>query len=387
MSSPLNPLLQGLRVLDLTRLLPGPFCTLYFTQLGAEVIKVEEPGGGDYARQMSPELFTLLNRGKQSLTLDLRKPEGAEAFRQLVAGVDVIIESFRPGVMDKLGCGYETLKAINPRLVYAALTGYGHSGPWKLRAGHDMNYCGYAGVLDQVGAAGGPPTLSGIQIADQAGGSLTCAIGILAAVLGARASGVGCFVDAAMLDGALALQQMTIAALRTLGHAPARGQDMLSGSLPNYSVYECADGKHVAMAALEPKFWQNFCAAVERPDMARMPLAPGKAGAPLRNELTALFRTRTRDEWEALLGNADACVSGILTPAEALNTEQALARGMIEQVDGKPALGLPLQMPGAALPTSLSPPPQAGADSQAILSRAGLDDQRIEAMRQAGITR
>jgi len=382
-----NPLLRGLRILDLTRLLPGPFCTLYLTQMGAEVIKIEEPGGGDYARQMSPEMFTLINRGKRSLTLDLRKPEGAEAFRRLVATADVVIESFRPGVMDKLGCGYETLKAINPRLVYAALTGYGHSGPWKHRAGHDMNYCGYAGVLEQTGAATGAPALSGFQIADLAGGALTCALGVLAAVIGAKASGAGCFVDAAMLDGTLALQAVTLSQQRMLGQAPARGQDMLTGALPNYAVYECADGKHVAMAALEMKFWQNFCAAVQRPDLARLPLAPGVAGDKTRRELVALFKTRTRDEWEALLGDADACVSAILTPAEALQTEQIKARGLIEDVGGKPAFGLPLRLPDAALPEALPPPPKAGADSSELLTQAGYDADGIAALRAAGVTR
>lgn len=386
-TSPLNPLLHGLRVLDLTRLLPGPFCTLYLTQLGAEVIKIEEPGSGDYARSLSPEMFGLINRGKQSLTLDLRKPEGVDAFKRLVADADVVVESFRPAVMDKLGCGYDTLKSINPKLVYAALTGYGHTGPWKLRAGHDMNYCGYAGMLEQSGTADGPPALSGFQVADLAGGALTCVIGILAAVYGARASGAGCFVDAAMLDGTLALQAATLSTMRMLGRAPQRGQDMLSGGLPNYSVYECSDGKHVAMAALEPKFWQNFCAAVQRPDLARMPLAPGKTGEPLRKALGELFRTRTRDEWDALLGDADTCVSGILTPAEALTTEQIKARDMVVDFEGKPAFGLPLRMVGASVSDSLSAPPKAGADSHAILSRAGLNEQQIEAMRQAGITR
>lgn len=386
-TSSLNPLLHGLRVLDLTRLLPGPFCTLYLTQLGAEVIKIEDPGSGDYARSLSPEMFSLINRGKQSLTLDLRKPEGVDAFKRLVADADVVIESFRPEVMDKLGCGYDTLKTINPKLVYAALTGYGQTGPWKQRAGHDMNYCGYAGMLEQSGAADGPPALSGFQVADLAGGALTCVIGILAAVHGAHASGVGCFVDAAMMDGTLALQATTLSTMRMLGQAPQRGHDMLSGGLPNYSVYECSDGKHVAMAALEPKFWHNFCAAVQRPDLARMPLAPGKAGEPLRKALGELFRTRTRDEWDALLADADTCVSGILTPAEALSTEQIKARGMVVDFEGKPAFGLPLRMVGATTLESLSAPPQAGVDSHAILSRAGLDEQQIEALRQAGITR
>ena len=166
-----NPLLEGVRILDLTRLLPGPFCTQYMAQLGAEVIKIEEPDGGDYTRRQFPELFALINRGKQSVTLDLRTERDVASFKRLVATADVVVESFRPGVMERLGCGYETLKALNPRLVYASLTGYGHDGPYRDLAGHDLNYLAYAGVLDQIGNAGGPPAVANVQIADLAGGT------------------------------------------------------------------------------------------------------------------------------------------------------------------------------------------------------------------------
>jgi crotonobetainyl-CoA:carnitine CoA-transferase CaiB-like acyl-CoA transferase len=354
-----NPLLRGLRILDLTRLLPGPFCTLYLAQLGADVVKIEDPDGGDYTRTLAPELFALVNRGKRSIALDLRKPDDAERFRALAADADAVIESFRPGVMDRLGCGYETLRARNPRLVYAALTGYGHTGPWKDRAGHDLNYCGYAGVVDQNGPAGGPPVLSGFQIADLAGGALTCAIGVLAALLGARVSGQGCFVDCAMLDGTLALQATTLATLRALGKPLPRGGDMLTGGLPNYSVYECADGRYLALAALEPKFWRNFCLAVERPDWLRRPLAIGAAGEALRAELTALFKSKPRDEWERLLAHRDCCVSAVLAPDEALATEQIRARGLIEDDHGKPAVRSPLRFVGAQTAT-LAPAPALG---------------------------
>lgn len=378
-----NPLLSGIRILDLTRLLPGPFCTLYLAQMGADVIKVEEPNGGDYARSLSPELFALVNRGKKSVTLDLRKPEGAALLRTLAADVDVVIESFRPGVMDKLGCGYEALRESNPRLVYAALTGYGQTGPYKDRAGHDMNYCGYAGALDQSGAQDGPPALSNFQMADLAGGALTCALGILAAIIGAKASGTGTFVDAAMLDGTLALQVMALSTMRTLGHANARGEDMLTGTLPNYSVYACADGKHVAMAALEPKFFLNFCAAVNRPDLTRMPLAPGAGGAALRAELAALFKTRTRDEWEDLLGNKDCCVSAIYTPEESLANAQVQARGMVESDDGKPAFRLPLRFTGTE--TSIKGNPALGEDTADVLRTIGMSDAELASLSAAKV--
>lgn len=377
-----NPLLSGIRILDLTRLLPGPFCTLYLAEMGAEVIKIEEPSGGDYARSLAPELFELVNRGKKSVTLDLRKPEAVAIFKKMVGDADVVIESFRPGVMDRLGCGHDNLKTINPRLVYAALTGYGQTGPYKDRAGHDMNYCGYAGVLDQTGVSGGPPALSNFQIADLAGGALTCAVGILAAVLGARASGTGTLVDVSMLDGTLALQAMSMATIRTMGHARPRGNDMLTGALPNYSVYEAADGKHVALAALEPKFFVNFCNAVNRPDLARMPLAPGEGGAALRAELTALFLTRTRDEWDDLLGDKDCCVSAIYTPEEALEHGQARARGMIESASGKPAFGMPIRFSDSCCDRGSSP--ALGADTREVLRAAGIDDTGFAALSAAG---
>jgi crotonobetainyl-CoA:carnitine CoA-transferase CaiB-like acyl-CoA transferase len=370
MTSASNPLLSGIRILDLSRLLPGPFCTLYLAQLGAEVIKIEEPNGGDYTRSLSPDLFAQVNRGKKSVTLDLRQAGDVALFHRMVGRSDVVLESFRPGVMDKLGCGYDTLKAINPRLVYAALTGYGQTGPYRDRPGHDMNYLGYAGVLDQTGVAGGPPAPCNFQIADLAGGALTCAVGILAAVIGARASGEGTFVDVGMLDGTLALQVVTMASLRTMGQAPRRGADMLSGGLPNYAIYECADGKHLALGSLESKFFQRACMLAGRPDLLKKPLAPGKAGEALRQELAALFNSKTRDEWEALLAHEDTCASGILAPDEVLKNEQVLARGLVETVDGKPAFAMPVKF-SAPLPAAAASP-ALGAHNQQVLAELGI---------------
>ncbi|WP_211466486.1 CaiB/BaiF CoA transferase family protein [Collimonas silvisoli] len=377
-----NPLLSGIRVLDLTRLLPGPFCSFYLAQMGAEVIKLEEPQGGDYARMLAPELFTLVNRGKKSVALDLRQLEAVAVLKKMVAQADVLIESFRPGVMDKLGCGYQELKLINPRLVYAALTGYGQTGPYKDRAGHDMNYCAYAGLLDQTGAVDGAPALSNFQSADLAGGALTCALGILAAVIGARASGQGSMVDVGMLDGTLALQALSLATIRTLGESRARGSDMLSGALANYSIYVCADGKHVAMAALEPKFFLNFCQAVGRPDLAAMPLAPGPDGAVLRTALGSLFKTRSRDEWELLLADRDCCVSGIYTPQEALDNPQVKARGLIWMEDGKPVADLPIKFSDA--PGAGGACPALGADTASVLAQLGLDQAAVAALSATG---
>lgn len=379
-ASAVNPLLRGVRVLDLSRLLPGPFCSLYLAQLGAEVIKVEEPDG-DYARAAS-DLFEQVNRGKRSVTLDLKRAEDVERLKALVADADVLLESFRPGVMDRLGCGYDVLKQINPRLVYAALTGYGQTGPYRDWGGHDMNYLAISGALDQSGPLGGAPCMSNVQIADLAGGSLTCAIGILAALIGARASGVGSFVDVSMTDGTAALQVMALASLRRMGETMPRGRDVFTGALPNYSIYRCRDGRYLAVGALEPKFlkalltglapalpeWINRALARK---FAKPPRAPdsganadvpdaatsgadGRGAAaqaavqaklqpfgkkmedpryarralrPLRWLLTLLFRTRPRDAWCALLKDADACATPVLSLEEALRNEQLLERG------------------------------------------------------------
>jgi alpha-methylacyl-CoA racemase len=399
--TPSNPLLAGIRVLDLSRLLPGPFCTLYLAQMGAEIIKIEEPQGGDYARGMG-EMFDLVNRGKKSVTLDLRQQQDREHFFQLVDTADVVLESFRPGVMDKLGCGYEVLRARNPRIVYAALTGYGQTGPYKDWAGHDMNYLALAGVLDQIGTAGGPPAQSNLQIADLAGGALTCTVGILAAVIGARASGQGTFVDSSMMDGALAMQPIALATLRQDGAVPRRGTGMLTGGLPNYNLYRCRDGKYLAVGALEPKFFMKLLSVLgdELPAPLRA-LLPGKkngqAGseggktrstnkdpfgkldklfgdpkrarrvtAPIRLALAGLFLTRTRDSWAALLQDRDACVTPILNLQEVLKNEHVQARGMIENDGGKPSFALPLLFSGQR-PT-VGPAPKLGADTEAVLS-------------------
>jgi crotonobetainyl-CoA:carnitine CoA-transferase CaiB-like acyl-CoA transferase len=309
----------------------------------------------------------MINRGKASVTLDLRKAEDVAAFKKLVVDADVVVDSFRPGVMEKLGCGYDTLKAINPKLVFAALTGYGHTGPYRDRPGHDMNYCGYAGALDQIGAAGGPPLLAGTQIADLAGGALTCALGIVAAVLGAKLSGEGCFVDSAMLDGTLALQVFTQGTLRAMGKTPQRGNDMLTGALVNYSIYECADGKYLAVGALEHKFWAEFSRIVGHPEWAKRALF-GPSSVELRAEVAAFIKTRTRDEWEALVAHEDTCVSGILTADEALRNEQVRARGLVESAGGKTAFAFPIRFVGASV-AAAADAPKLGADNARLLGR------------------
>lgn len=361
-----NPLLAGVRVIDLSRILPGPFCTLYLAQMGAEIIKIEEPDGGDYGRSLAPEVFAMVNRGKKSVTLDLRKPEDAERLRQLVTRADVLLESFRPGVMDRFGCGYEQLRAINPRLVYASLTGYGHTGPYRERPGHDMNYRGYAGELEQTSDVGVMPAPGNFQVADLAGGALTCAIGILGAIVGAKTSGTGAFVDAAMLDGTLALQVAALGALRASGQAPARGKDLLSGGTPNYRIYECADGRYLAVGALEPKFFETFCRATGQADLFPLAFGRQRDHARLQAALSDLIGSRPRDHWEQLLAHLDTCVSAVLTPAEALDNEQVRARGMVIDDGGKPAFNFPIRFLDAQVPDPRRASPRLGEHNEEL---------------------
>lgn len=365
--STINTLLAGIRVIDLSRLLPGPYCSLLLAQFGAEVIKVEDPNGGDYGRSLEPQMFEIVNRGKRSVTLDLRKAADVEAFMRLIDGADVLLESFRPGVMERLGCGYPVLRARNPRLVYAALTGYGQDGPLRDAASHDINALAIAGVLDQIGIAGQRPALSNVPIADLAGGALHCASAILAAVIGARSSGAGSFVDASLLDGSFALNLMAMAAIRESGKSRPRGSDMLSGGLARYAVYECADGGHIAIGSLEPKFWAAFCAAVERPDL----VSDGSSKYAIA-ELTELFRTRRRDEWAALLTAADCCAAAVLKPEEAMCHPQLVARGMVEQSAGGPVSACPVKFIDAAVP-QLAPAPKLGEANREMLARAEPD--------------
>lgn len=376
-----NTLLSGIRVLDLSRLLPGPFCSLYLAQMGAEVIKIEEPSGGDYARSLAPELFEQVNRGKKSITLDLRQTSDVQHLKDLVKNADVLLESFRPGVMKKLGCDYDTLKQINPKLVYASLTGYGQTGPYADLAGHDVNYLATAGVLDQMGNKNSAPAMSNVQLADLAGGALTCGMGILAAVVGAQKTGVGTFVDAAMLDGSFAMQAVSAATLAQQGKTQPRGEDMLTGALPNYQIYKCKGGDYIALGALEPKFFKRFLVATKQAApvavqtilsrIERLSVQPNKkpkvgnnTSVPVFSKrqlaaahlaMVALFRLRTRDEWADALQDADACVSAVLNLEEALQHPQIKARKLAQTVEGKTVFALPLQFSQALAPVSKSP--------------------------------
>jgi len=379
------PPLAGIRVLDLTRLLPGPVATLHLADLGAEVIKIEDPQVGDYARTLGTghgedsAYFRMINRNKQGLRLDLKQPAGVEVFMRLAATADVIVDSFRPGVMDKLGVGYAAVAAVNPKIAYCSISGYGQDGPYRDLAGHDINYLGYAGVLDQIGREGGDPALPNFQIADLLGGALTAAMGILAAVLEAQRTGQGRYIDVAMTDSVLAHTYFTMLRLNDAGHSAPRGADLLTGGLPCYATYRCADGRHIAVGALEGKFWKGCCEVLARPEWIRR-----QWDAALRSEMAALFATRPRDDWAALFAAVDCCVTPILSPEEALENEQIAARRMVLREDGLTQFAPPLKLSEYEFSVRL-PAPKVGEHNAEILRAAGYTDAEIVALVAAGV--
>ena len=376
--------LAGLRVLDLSRLLPGGFCSLLLADFGADVIKVEDTGMGDYLRADDAP-FLALNRGKRSISIDLKKPAGRDVLLRLARDADVLLESFRPGVMDRLGVGYERLRAENPRLVYCAITGYGQDGPYAGRAGHDMNYLALTGLLHLTGEPDGPPIQAAGQIADLGGGALMAAFGILAALRERDRSGEGQFVDVSMTDGALSWLAMVAARYLADGQVPRRGRTELAGGLICYRPYRCADG-WVTLGALEPKFWRAWCTGVGREDLAEQQFAP--VGSDVHREVEALFARRTRAEWQAFNDEHDCCLEPVLGLDEALASELVRARDMIVEVDRPGAgparvLGTPVRLSR----TPASPPrpaPAHGGDTDAVLAEAGYAPAAIGALRDAG---
>ena len=382
--------LCGVRVLDLTRLLPGPVATLHLADLGADVIKIEDHAAGDYARILGdgPDgvsiFYRCVNRNKRGLRLDLKQAQGREVFLRLVRDADIVVESFRPGVSDKLGIGYADLRAINPRLVYCAITGYGQTGPLAMAAGHDLNYIGFAGVLDQIGVDGGQPAIPNLQVGDLLGGALTAAMGILAALFDARRSGQGRLVDVAMSEAVLVHNLFPFFAVQTSGHVPARGGDQLSGGDAGYGVYATADGRYMAVAPLERKFWDVFCDALGRPDWKPRHAARGTAAAALRSELAALFASRDQAGWSDFFAGIDCCVTPVLSVDEALRHPHFAARGMVVEADGVRQYAPPLKLSGWVFAVERTAP-SPGEHAVEILHEAGFTVDEVAALQQASV--
>ncbi|MFC4541614.1 CaiB/BaiF CoA transferase family protein [Halosolutus amylolyticus] len=374
--------LDSVRVLDLTRLLPGPYATQLLADLGADVLKVEDPDRGDYARYLPPitddgtgAVFEAVNRGKRSVALDLKADDGRDAFLELVEDADVLIESFRPGVVDRLGIDHETVRERNPDLVYCSLSGYGQEGPYRDHAGHDLGYVGLAGLLDVTRTDRDErPRIPGYPIADMAGG-LSAAFVIVSALLSRELGGTGgTYLDCSLSDAVLSFSQ-AVATPALYGDDPRPGDDFLTGGHPWYNVYETADGRYVTLSALEPKFWRVFCDAVDRPDLASVHGTDDEAEqAALRAELEDVFADRTRDEWVAFV-DPDVPVAPVLTPAEALEHPQFADRGLVRRGDD-PAILSPIR--GAS--PAPSETPGHGEHTRDVLASIGYDEAAIESL-------
>lgn len=334
--------LERIRVLDLTRLLPGAYCTMLLAGMGAEVIKVEEPGAGDYMRWTPPlvdgqsALFDALNRGKKSVALDLKTTAGRDALLRLVDTAQVLVEGNRPGVMDRLELGWRVLHERNARLVMCSITGYGQDGPFASRAGHDINYMAIAGALGLNGPRDGAPIPLSVQVADIGGGGVQAAVAILGALVGVERGGEGCHIDVSMTDGAVGWLALAFAA-RAAGEKVARGDQRLAGRYACYRVYECKDGRYYSVGALEPKFWSALCDALGRPDLVDKQYSEDMA---TQREVEEVFATRSRDEWEGILSTADACCEPVLELDEVAAHPQIAARGILAHKEGRaPRLG------------------------------------------------
>ena len=382
--------LSGIRVLDLSRLLPGGYCSLLLSDYGADVLKVEDTGDGDYIRWAPPRhagvepsaasaLFLALNRGKRSLRLDLKREEGRDVLLRLVRGHDVLLESFRPGVLDRLGLGYERLRAENPGLVYCAITGYGRQAPDRDRPGHDLNYLARSGLLGLTGTPDGPPVPAAGQIADIGGGALMAAFGILAALIERDRSGEGQLVDVSMMRGAQSWLALVAARFFADGALPRRGELELAGGLACYRPYRCADG-WVTLGALEPKFWRALCRGLARDDLLERHMDPAVAG-----ELEPIFAARTRAEWAAFDDAHACCVEPVL------DLDEALARSPenVVEVD-QPGAVAPVRLLGPPVGMSRTPPdaarpgPALGADTDAVLAELGYSGEEVERLKAAG---
>jgi alpha-methylacyl-CoA racemase len=380
---PVSGPLMGLRVLDLTRLLPGPLGTMMMADMGAEVLKIENPNSPDYVRMFPPYQngeslnYIAYNRSKKSVLLDYTTSEGRETLLKLTETADVLVEQFRPGHMDRLGLGYVAVHERNPRLVYVSVTGYGQTGPYAHLAGHDLNYLGVAGVLSLTGEPDQAPTVPGVQLADIAGGSYGCVMATLAAIYARQHTGEGQHVDVSMTDCVMPLLSVAYA-LHAGGQNTMRGEMPLSGSQPNYGVYRCANGadgklRYVALGTLEPKFWQKFCTVVGQPDWLKFILPQSvEQRADYKAAIQALIRQKTQAEWVTLGTEHDLLITSVNTLDDLATDPHLLARQMISTQEHRVAgsvvsVGIPLKF--SATPAQPAwPAPQLGEDTETVLT-------------------
>ena len=384
MSSALN----GLKVLDLTMNLPGPYMTWLLAGLGAEVIKIENPVGGDYARILGGTdpcsqnpFFEAVNRNKKSVTLNLKNPEGRRLFLSLLNEYDILVEGFRPGTMERLVLGFETTRTVQPRLIHVSISGYGQDGPYRLRAGHDLNYLSLAGVIGMTGTRDGQAAIPGVQIADLAAGSLMGLSGLLAAVIRRHSTGQGQFVDISMFHGSLSLATMVFAGIQAGLEEPGPGKMLLNGRFPCYGLYRTSDGRHMSLGCIEFKFWENFCTAVGRPD-----LVGHQFGAPeIVKEVENIFAARSQAEWIQLMKVHDACCEPVVSINDAVESELVKSRNMLNiGQGGNRYLAPPFRLSESNIVNDV-PAPALGQHTSEILSRLGVSEDELQRLSREGV--
>ena len=368
--------LDGCLVLDLSRYLPGPYCSMILADHGARVIALED-------KRFEKEDLSFLshvNRNKEHMALNLKTRTGLAAFMELAKRADVILEGFRPGVMDRLGAGYSDIKKVNPAIVYCSLTGYGQTGPWKDRAGHDLNFAGDSGVLSLIGEKNGPPVIPGVQLADLSGG-LNAAIGILLALYSREKSGRGQYIDISMTDSLLSLLPLAAGLLWTSGNSPRRGDFLFSHRYAFYNIFETADGKYVALGALERKFWATLCEYFDVSEFVDLQFDESRREE-IADFFRKAFRAKIRDEWISIFSNMDICLSGVLEMEEALESEYAANRQMVLRgPDGPAGIGFAAKLSGTP-PSYRKPPPEFGENTERILKEMGFSQKQIDKMRE-----
>ena len=387
--------LASLKILDFSTLLPGPFASLMLADMGAHVLRIESPTRMDLLRVLPPHdqgvsaSHAYLNRNKRSLALDLKQPEALEVIRQLLHDHDILLEQFRPGVMERLGLGYEALKAINPRLIYVSITGYGQTGPYKDRAGHDINYLALAGLASHTGRADSGPLPLGMQVADIAGGSLHGVIGLLAAVIARQQTGLGQYLDVSMTDCAFTLNAMSGAGFLACGEEPARENQVLNGG-SFYDYYRSRDGRWLSVGSLEPAFMKQLCTALGLEDMAKLALSPQpEHQKKLKDALRIEFEKHDFAELSALFAELDACVEPVLSLGEAVRHPQLQARQVVTQVprgDGTTQAQIACALKfSEGLPEPRHIGAQLGAHTDEVLRELGFSAERILDLRRAKV--
>lgn len=383
--------LEGIVMVDMARMGPGPFCATILGDMGADIIRIDQPGRGDLIPQevqTRDATASSMGRNARSIGLNLKDEKARDIFYTLIEKADIFQEGFRPGVVKRLGLDYETVKEINPRLVYASISGFGQDGPYKSWAGHDINYVSTAGLLGMTGEKGGVPVYLGTVIADFAGGGMHTAIGILLALFHRERSGKGQYVDVSMTDGVMALTANVIEQYLQTGVAPRRGETMLGGLFPFYHLYECKEGKWISIGNIEPWLWANFCRAIGREEFIEAQFEMGPKREEITKELQKIFKTKTMQEWVDILGPANVCVGPVNDIEDVVTNPQINARHMIIEVD-HPEKGKIKQV-GHFIKLSDTPAsvrcvtPTQGQHTKEILTELGYSDDEIAEMRQNG---